>query len=188
MARQTRSASTAKARQTSRPAPVVADVAPTAFALPDPKPVPDALVVTDTTSQQQARPSADVLAEVLAKPIPRPVTCGSWVKLHPTDEKAAGRLVTCKRLPCHKGECRAHLTIAAEHKATSPKATAKAATAKVGKGRVTREALLKAAEKLASGEMTPSAYMSLVSRFGAVKARKALVVAETAPVAETAVA
>ena len=138
-----------------------------------------AATTTDTTDDA-------ALVAVLAKPVPRPTTCGSWAKLNPAAAETEGRLVTCKRLPRHKGECRAHLTAAAEHRAASPK------TAKAPKGRrvtrVTKDRMLEAAAKLAAGEMTPTAYMSLVSRFGQYRARKALVVAEAEPVVADVVA
>ena len=128
---------------------------------------------------------SDAAAAVLAKPVPRPTTCGSWAKLHPADAETEGRSVTCKRLPRHKGECRSHLTVSAEHKAAAPKTAKSPAKSARRVKRVTREALLAAAAKLASGEITPSAYMSLVSRFGQYRARKALAVDTAEVVAET---
>ena len=101
----------------------------------------------------------------------RPATCGAYNVLHPDFGSAS-----CKRLPRHKGECRATLTVAASHRKTSPKGSPKVAT---------RTTILTAAASLAAGTLTPSAYMSLVSAYGQRKARKALSVKATpeAPVA-----
>ena len=100
----------------------------------------------------------------------RPTTCGAYIALHA--DKAEGRLASCKRLPMHKGECRAFLTIAAEHRSTRVKSSKKTST------KLSRAGILKAAAALAEGKMTPSAYLSLVSRYGQRKAVKALVTTE----------
>ena len=103
----------------------------------------------------------------------RPATCGAYNVLHPDFGSAS-----CKRLPRHKGECRATLTVAASHRKTSPKGSAK------GSPKVTtRATILTAAAQLAAGTLTPSAYMSLVSAYGQRRARKALSVKAEASVA-----
>ena len=92
----------------------------------------------------------------------RTATCGAYNVLHPDFGSAS-----CKRLPRHKGECRATLTVAASHKVkakASPKVT-------------TRAGMLDAAKAMADGSLAPSAFMSLVSAFGQRRAKAALKVA-----------
>jgi hypothetical protein len=120
-----------------------------------------------------APPAAEVapVAAPVKTAIARPVTCGAWVKANPDHAAAAGRLVTCKRLPRHNGDCRAHKTEAAENRAV--KAATKPATKRSAK-RVTQAQLLAAVDAVAAGTMTSSAYMSLVTRMGQQRAKRAL--------------
>lgn len=112
------------------------------------------------------------LAVALAKPTPRPVTCGSWVTLNPTSPDAANRLKTCKRLPRHSGECRNALTASAAHKAeraaakksaAPKKTTKKTATKRLTPAQRRREALAAIAERMADGTLSPSDAMAAVA-------------------------
>jgi hypothetical protein len=97
----------------------------------------------------------------------RPATCGAYVTANIAAKPfLADRLVTCKRLPMHKDACRAHLTIAAEHKANKPakKSAAKKSAAK--KSPVTRKDLgADLAAQVESGAMTAGDALSKMAAF-----------------------
>jgi len=102
-----------------------------------------------------------------------PATCGSFVTAHPeriTREAADGgdRLVTCKRLPMHKGECRGTLHAPAVAKVASPKQAGKASPRKAGKA-LDVAALL---ARIADGSLSATDALALVAQ-ASKPARKA---------------
>jgi hypothetical protein len=126
---------------------------------------------------QPVAPVADaVTPSATAKPA-TPRTCGAYVKAHEADpkfaEKVAGRLVTCHRLPMHKGDCRTTL------KASIVAGVKVAKVAKPPKGakrvrRVTKAQFDAALAEFVAGRMTPTAYMSVVTAYGQQKAKRAV--------------
>jgi hypothetical protein len=124
---------------------------------------------------QPVAPVADAVTPSVKPATPR--TCGAYVKAHEADpkfaEKVAGRLVTCHRLPMHKGDCRTTL------KASIVAGVKVAKVAKPPKGakrvrRVTKAQFDAALAEFVAGRMTPTAYMSVVTAYGQQKAKRAV--------------
>ena len=95
----------------------------------------------------------------------RPVTCAEMYRVDST----LGA-VGCHRLPRHKGEHRATLTLAATRKAArdkarkaAPKSAPKTATKRVTPAQKKRAAYADIAERMAAGTISPSDAMAEVS-------------------------
>lgn len=138
-----------------------------------------------STATATAAPAPAVPPAAPAAP-KRITSCGAYVKAHEGDAKFAdrisGRVVTCKRLPMHKGDCRATLH---EVKATTAKSPKRKVSGR-SKPRVTRTDFAAAlAADIEAGKVTPSAALAKFSAFVTRSAkprasRKVIAAAETA--------
>lgn len=114
------------------------------------------------TTTPATTPATDVTpAPAKAK---APVTCGAWVAANPDHEAAKDRLVTCKRLPRHKGECRVTRKAARPAKPATdgtPKAAPKGRRMTAAAKR--REAKRMIATLVEAGVMTPDQALAAVA-------------------------